>query len=305
VTLNENADIDTSQVTDARGSGGGGAFGGGGGGMGGIPIPVGGGLLGTLLVLGLVVAGMFLGPKLGGGGDNGALEQTCSTANPDRLQNADCRNALYINSIQAYWLRALPETFGQQYQATDTVFFSQSVSTACGAADSGVGPFYCPLDKLVYIDLTFYDELANRFGADGQFAQPYVLAHEYGHHIQNLLGTSEQVRRQQERDPNNANALSVRLELQADCLAGVWAKHATETTAANGQPIFKSLTQADVDQALEAAAAIGDDVIQKKSGRPVDETQFTHGTAAQRQQWFNNGYSSGDGKRCDTFAAGV
>jgi predicted metalloprotease len=303
VTLNENADIDTSQVTDARGSGG--ALGGGGGGMGGIPIPVGGGLLGTLLVLGLVVAGMFLGPKLYGDGDNGAINETCSTANPDRLQNAECRNALYINSIQAYWLKGLPETFGPQYQATDTVFFSQAVNTACGNADSGVGPFYCPLDKQVYIDLTFYEELATRFGAKGQFAQPYVLAHEYGHHLQNLLGTSEQVRRQQERDPNNANALSVRLELQADCLAGVWAKHATETTAANGQPIFKSLTQEDVNQALEAAAAIGDDMIQKKSGRPVDETQFTHGTSAQRQQWFNNGYSTGDGKRCDTFSGAV
>jgi len=303
VTLNENADIDTSQVTDARGSGSGGLGGGGfGGSGGGFPIPVGGGLLGTLLVLGLVVAGMFLGPKLYGDGDNGAINETCSTANPDRLQNAECRNALYINSIQAYWQRAAPETFGQPYQKSDTVFFSQGVNTACGAADSGVGPFYCPLDKLVYIDLSFYDELATRFGAKGQFAQPYVLAHEYGHHLQNLLGTSDQVRRQQERDPNNANELSVRLELQADCLAGVWAKHATETTDAKGQPIFKSLTQEDVNQALEAAAAIGDDMIQKKSGRPVDESQFTHGSSAQRQQWFNNGYSSGDGKRCDTFS---
>lgn len=302
MTLNENADIDTGQVTDARGSGGGGGLGG--GGMGGIPIPVGGGVLGTLLVLGLVVAGMFLGPKLGGG-DNSDLEKTCATANPDRLEHAECRNALYINSIQGYWQAALPQTFGQPYQQTDTVFFSQAVNTGCGSADSGVGPFYCPLDKQVYIDLTFYEELATRFGADGQFAQPYVLAHEYGHHLQNLLGTSEQVRRQQERDPQGANELSVRLELQADCLAGVWAKHATETTDAKGVPIFTSLTQADVDQALEAAAAIGDDTIQRRSGRPVDESLFTHGTSEQRQRWFNNGFSSGDGKSCDTFSGAV
>ncbi len=302
MTLNENANIDTGQVTDARGSGGGGL---GGGGLGGIPIPVGGGVLGTLLVLGLVVAGMFLGPKLGGDGGGGDLAETCATSNPDRLEHAECRNALYINSIQGYWQSALQPTFGQPYQQTDTVFFSQAVNTGCGAADSGVGPFYCPLDKLVYIDLTFYDELATRFGADGQFAQAYVLAHEYGHHIQNLLGTSEQVRRQQERDPGNANELSVRMELQADCLAGTWAKHATETTDAKGVAIFKSITQADVDQALEAAAAIGDDTIQKKSGRPVDETQFTHGTSEQRQRWFNNGFSSGDGKKCDTFSGAV
>lgn len=295
VTLNENADIDTSQVTDARGSGGGGGR----GGLGGIP--VGGGLIGTLLVIGLIVAGMFAGPQLFGDGGGGTIDQTCSTANPDRLQQTECRNALYINSIQAYWRKALPETFGRQYQATDTVFFAGAVNTGCGQADSGVGPFYCPLDKLVYIDLSFYDELATRFGAKGQFAQPYVLAHEYGHHLQNLLGTAADVRRQQERDPGNANQLSVRMELQADCLAGVWAKHATETTDAKGQPIFTSITQADIDQALDAAAAIGDDRIQKQSGGRIDESKFTHGTSEQRKKWFDAGFSSGDGRKCDTF----
>ncbi|GAA1390503.1 KPN_02809 family neutral zinc metallopeptidase [Catellatospora chokoriensis] len=303
MTLNENADIDTSQVTDARGSGGGG----GGGGFGGIPIPVGGGIVGTLIVIGLALVGTFLGPQMFGGGDDGGpgVSETCSTANPDRLENAECRNALYINSIQAYWREALPQTFGKQYQQTDTVFFSQAVNTGCGAADSGVGPFYCPPDQLVYIDLSFYDELATRFGADGQFAQPYVLAHEYGHHLQNLLGTSADVQRQSERDPGAANALSVKLELQADCLAGVWAKHAIETKDAKGTPIFTSLTQQDIDQALEAAAAIGDDKIQERSGGPVDESKFTHGTAKQRSDWFNTGYSSGDGRQCDTFGKGV
>jgi predicted metalloprotease len=304
MTLNENADIDTSQVTDARGSGGGGGRGF--GGIGGIPIPVGGGVLGTLLVIGLVLAGTFLGPQMFGGQEGGpGVSETCSTANPDRLNQSECRNALYINSIQGYWQKATQETFGKPYEQTDTVFFSQAVNTGCGSADSGVGPFYCPLDKLVYIDLTFYDELATRFGADGQFAQPYVLAHEYGHHLQNLLGTSEEVRRQQERDPGNANELSVRLELQADCLAGVWANHATETTDAKGTPIFKSLTQADIDQALEAAAAIGDDKIMERSGAPVDESKFTHGTAEQRQTWFKNGYTTGDGRQCDTFTRAI
>ncbi|WP_155373488.1 KPN_02809 family neutral zinc metallopeptidase [Catellatospora vulcania] len=306
MTLNENADIDTSQVTDARGSGGGGGVGG--GGLGGIPIPVGGGIVGTLIVIGLALVGTFLGPQMfGGGGEDGGpgVSETCSTANPDRLEKSECRNALYINSIQAYWRDALPQTFGEQYQQTDTVFFSQAVNTGCGAADSGVGPFYCPPDQLVYIDLSFYDELATRFGADGQFAQPYVLAHEYGHHLQNLLGISADVQRQSERDPGAANALSVKLELQADCLAGVWAKHAVETKDAKGVAIFKSVTQQDIDQALEAAAAIGDDKIQEKSGSPIDESKFTHGTAKQRSDWFNNGYRSGDGRQCDTFSKGV
>jgi predicted metalloprotease len=298
VELNKDADIDTSQVTDRRGSG----FGFGGGG---IPIPVGGGIIGTLLVIGLVILGSVMGPQMFGGDDGGDLAETCSTANPNRLEERECRNTLYVNSIQNYWQRAMPETFGKPYQATDTVFFSQAVSTACGNADSGVGPFYCPLDGQVYIDLTFYDELARRFGAKGEFAQPYVLAHEYGHHLQNLLGTSTDVRRRQERDPEGANELSVRLELQADCYAGVWAHHASSTTDVKGVPIFKSVTQADIDQALEAAAAIGDDMIQRKSGTRVDESKFTHGTSEQRQRWFKTGFDSGDGKRCDTFSGAV
>ncbi|MDI1461504.1 neutral zinc metallopeptidase [Catellatospora sp. KI3] len=304
MTLNENADIDTSQVTDARGSGGGG---GSLGGLGGLPIPIGGGTVGTLIVLALIVAGTFLGPKLMGGGDAGGpgVDQTCSTANPDRLNQSECRNALYINSIQAYWRTALPTTFGEQYQQVDTVFFAQQVNTGCGMADSGVGPFYCPLDDQVYIDLSFYDELAQRFGAKGRFAQPYVLAHEYGHHVQDILGTSDDVQRRSQADPGSANELSVRLELQADCFAGVWAKHALETKDAKGVPIFSSLTQADIDQALEAAAAIGDDRIQSQAGGPIDESKFTHGTSEQRSRWFNTGYTSGDGKQCDTFSRAI
>ena len=162
---------------------------------------------------------------------------------------------------------------------------------------------YLNSDDQVYIDVTFWNELSTRFGADGEFAQPYVLAHEYGHHVQDLLGTEASVRRQMQRDPANQNALSVALELQADCYAGVWAKHATQTTDATGQPIFLEVTQNDVAQAVEAAGAVGDDAIQKKMGGSVNESQFTHGSSAQRVRWFKRGYESGDLRSCDTFSA--
>jgi predicted metalloprotease len=301
--LNENADIDTSQVEDRRGSGGG--FGGGR-----LPIHIPtspGGIIVTLVVVAVtLLGGGYLGTNLmdgsgGGGGDNTSLEQACARDNPNRLSRTECRNTLFVNSIQAHWQRALPETFGRQYQPAKTVFFANAVSTGCGTADSGVGPFYCPADHQVYIDLSFWNELASRFGADGEFAQPYVLAHEYGHHVQSLVGTEAAMRRQQQRDPGNANKLSVLLELQADCYAGVWTNHATGTTDAGGQAIFRSVTQEDIDQALEAAAAVGDDAIQRKSGGRIDESQFTHGTSAQRQQWFSRGFQTGDPKQCDTF----
>lgn len=296
--LNEDARIDTSQVEDRRGSGGG-------GGLGGIPLPSGkGGWIGLVVALLVAVAGGGAGlTQIGGGGedqgDNTALEQRCAADNA--LDQLDCRNTLYVNAIQAYWQKALPEHFGKPYQQAETVLFSQSVSTACGAADSGVGPFYCPADHQVYIDLTFYEQLASQLGAPGEFAQPYVLAHEYGHHVQSLLGTEAQMRRQQQRDPGAANELSVRLELQADCYAGAAAKNMTGATDSSGQKIFKSITQQDIQEGLDTAAAIGDDAIQKKSGGRIDESQFTHGTSAQRQEWFGRGHETGDPKSCDTF----
>ncbi|MFI5837330.1 neutral zinc metallopeptidase [Micromonospora sp. NPDC051300] len=305
--LNENARVDTSQVDDRRGSGGGG------GGMG-IPIPGGGGGRGGLVsiiiavLVALVGGGFGLNAATNGGGggseqgDNTSLEQKCSAQ--DALKQLDCRNTLYVNSIQAYWRTAMPEVFGEQYQPSKTVFFSQNVNTGCGAADSGVGPFYCPADDLVYIDLTFYRLLADQLGAEGEFAQPYVLAHEYGHHVQDLLGTEAEMRRQQQRDPQNANALSVKLELQADCYAGAWAKNATGTADEKGQKIFKSITDQDIQQAIDTAEKIGDDAIQKRSGRPVNPDEFTHGSSEQRKQWFTKGYSTGDPKACDTFGAG-
>jgi predicted metalloprotease len=301
--VNENAQIDTSQIDDRRGRAGLG-----GGGLGGVPIPIPtskGGLIVTIVMLVIALAGGgYFGRGLIGGGSDQDVSQ-CTSAHPDRLNDPDCRNALYVNSIQDYWQTALPETFGTPYQKAKTVFFSQAVDTGCGSADTSVGPFYCPQDHQVYIDLAFYDELATRFGASGAFAQPYVLAHEYGHHVQSLIGTSDQVNRAQQRDPNNANKYSVMLELQADCYAGVWAKHATETKDQAGQPIFPQVTQQDIAQAMEAAGAVGDDAIQKKMGGGVDESQFTHGSSEQRQHWFSTGYSTGQPKACDTFGSAL
>jgi predicted metalloprotease len=299
VTLNPNAQVDTGQVQDAGR--------GGGRGLGGLPIPIngGGGIVGLIVLALLVVGGLIGGNSLLGGSDEpatGGGDLSCPAGSATDPENVKCRDALYVNSIQNYWQGALPQVFGTPYAAVDTVFFTDSVTTGCGAADSGVGPFYCPEDDLVYIDTAFWDELSTRFGADGAFAQPYVLAHEYGHHVQDLLGTEADVRRQMERDPNNQGPLSVSLELQADCYAGVWSKHATETTDAGGQPIFLSVTDADISQALEAAAAVGDDAIQKKMGGNVDESKFTHGSSADRTKWFKTGFTGGDPKSCNTFA---
>ncbi|SNT62571.1 hypothetical protein SAMN05421812_114119 [Asanoa hainanensis] len=300
--LNERADVDTSQIEDRRGGGGGG------GGGGGFPIPIptsGGGIVGLIVTLIAVLVGGGFGVNAITGddapADNGAIEQSCDAA--DKLQKLDCRNALYVNSIQSWWAKRLPESFGEQYQPAPTVFFDQAVQTGCGAADSGVGPFYCPADHKVFIDLTFYQVLADQLGAKGEFAQPYVLAHEYGHHVQSLIGTEADMRRQQERDPDNANELSVKLELQADCYAGAWAKNATQTADADGDPIFKSITDQDIKEGLDTAAAIGDDTLQKQAGQEVNPDGFTHGTSAQRQQWFRTGYDTGDPKACNTFGS--
>ena len=305
--LNENADIDTSQVDDRRGSGGGG-----GGGFGGLPIPGGGGLIGIVITVVLALVGGYFGvSNLGGGGggqsastgDNTSIQQKCSDT-ATKLDQLDCRNVLFVNSIQAYWQKATPQYFGKQYEPAKTVFFQNRVNTACGAADSGVGPFYCPGDNLVYIDLSFYQVLAKQLGAPGEFAQPYVLAHEYGHHIQDVIGTEAKMRRQQQgASDEEKNQLSVRLELQADCYAGAWAKAASTTTTTKGQQIFKSLSDADIQEGLQTAGQIGDDTLQQRGGGTVNPAEFTHGTSAQRQRWFSTGYDSGNPENCDTFSA--
>ncbi|MBC7984556.1 MAG: zinc metallopeptidase, partial [Candidatus Obscuribacterales bacterium] len=183
----------------------------------------------------------------------------------------------------------------RQYEEPRLVLFTQAVQSACGTAQSAVGPFYCPSDKQVYIDLSFYDDLKNRFGAPGDFAQAYVIAHEVGHHVQNLLGTSARVQAaKQSSSEKEANALSVRLELQADCYAGIWANHANQSR--------QLLETGDVEEGLAAAAAIGDDRLQKQSRGFVAPESFTHGSSAQRVSWFRRGLESGSVAACDTFA---
>ena len=198
-----------------------------------------------------------------------------------------------LDDAQNEWKQLLPAQAGRPYTDAKLVLFRDAVNSACGLAQSASGPFYCPGDQKVYIDLGFYDELKNRFGATGDFAQAYVLTHEIGHHVQNLLGIDSQVRRAQQSNPGVANELSVRLELQADCLAGVWG-HSTEQR--------NILEQGDVEKALNAAAAIGDDRLARMSGRQVTPESFTHGTSAQRVQWFQTGFNSGNLSACNTFA---
>jgi len=197
-----------------------------------------------------------------------------------------------VNDVQDTWTAVLPREANTQYPPTNLVLFRDAVRSACGFADAASGPFYCPGDRKVYIDLSFYDDLKSRFGAAGDFAQAYVIAHEYGHHIQNVLGIDSQMRRAQQQRPSMANELSVRLELQADCLAGVWGHSTAQRNI---------LESGDVEAGLNAAAAIGDDRIQRMSGRGVHPEKFTHGSSAQRVEWFRRGLESGRIAACDTF----
>jgi uncharacterized protein len=195
-----------------------------------------------------------------------------------------------LNDVQKVWADVLPK-YGAGFRPAKLVLFRSSTDSGCGPAQSVMGPFYCPVDERVYLDLGFFDELQRRFGASGDFAQAYVLAHELGHHVQHLLGTDARVRQAQEANPSAANQLSVRLELQADCYAGVWA-HSTDQR--------RLLQQGDVDEALNAAAAVGDDRIQKRTTGRVNVDSFTHGSAAQRSEWFKRGFESGDPRNCST-----
>ena len=227
--------------------------------------------------------------------DNSRLEQACDDSG-DANDSVDCAVVADIESIQDFWT----STLGDRYAPTDTVYFSGQVQTRCGGATSGSGPFYCPGDELVYIDLSFFDDLRTRFGAEGGlFVNAYVIAHEYGHHVQNLLGINQQV------TPGETGPASgtVRLELQADCFAGTWANHAETVPDESGQPLIAEITQDDIDRALDAAARIGDDFIQQNlGGGTVDQDAFTHGSSEQRQRWFTTGYETGDPAQCDTFA---
>ena len=197
-----------------------------------------------------------------------------------------------LDDVQQTWTQLLPKVGGEQYHDARLAVFRDGVQTGCGDAPAAVGPFYCPVDQRVYLDVSFFDELAKRFGAPGDFAQAYVIAHELGHHVQHLLGIEQRVRQLQESRPGSANQMSVALELQADCFAGVWANTTSQR---------RLLESGDVDEALGAASAVGDDKIQAQMTGSVRPDKFTHGSAAQRTQWFRRGMDSGDPNVCDTF----
>jgi uncharacterized protein len=294
---------ESSNVEDRRGEGGFGGFGGGGFGGPGIPIPIGGGLFkgGFGLIAFLVVALLFgadPGALFGGGTSSyvpGPTQHRSTSASQDPETQFVSR---VLRSTEEVWGSLFPQQFGQQYRQPRLVLFRDVTQTACGMGQAAMGPFYCPPDQRIYIDLSFFDELASRFRAPGQFPQAYVIAHEVAHHVQNLLGISGKVQQmRQSMSRRDGNALSVRVELQADCLAGVWAYHA------NRQRAGKMIGEEDVDQAIAAASAIGDDRLQRQSQGRVVPDSFTHGSSAQRVRWFKVGLESGDVKRCDTFRA--
>ena len=219
-----------------------------------------------------------------GGSD---LSSECQTGD-DANQRQDCRIVGVVNSVQAFWSEKL-----EDYREAKTVFFTEAVNTGCGSASSAVGPFYCPVDTTVYIDLGFYDQLRERFGASGgPFAEAYVIAHEYGHHVENLMGILER----SSQGVTGPNSGAVRIELMADCFAGMWAKGAVDTG------YIEELTNADIRDGLDAAAAVGDDRIQEKVQGRVDPESWTHGSAEQRQTWFSTGFETSNIEDCDTFS---
>lgn len=246
----------------------------------------------VLLVLSLIFKRDFFSLVGGGGAATGAPASGPVQSTPEEERLVDFVSFV-LDSAQAFWTGELPR-LGADYRPAELTLFRDAVQSACGMAQSATGPFYCPGDEMVYIDLGFYEELQQRFGAPGDFARAYVLAHEIGHHIQNVLGIEQRVRASQQRQPGSANDLSIRMELQADCLAGVWGFHSKQTGI---------LEPGDVEEGLAAAAAVGDDRIQRMGGGSVNPEGWTHGSSEMRMRWFNEGFRSGDANRCDTFAA--
>jgi uncharacterized protein len=284
----------SGDVIDARGSSGGRGVPGGA-----VALPGGLGLVGVIVFLAFQLLG-------GGGGSGGAFDvpgafgtgtrapvESPIPADQDPEKDLKDFSAYVFDDAQALWERIFAEE-GKPYERAKLVLYRDGVSTGCGSASSAVGPFYCPADQRVYLDLSFSRELSDRLGAGGDFAWAYVIAHEMGHHVQRQSGTSEQVSREQRANPGEANALSVRLELQADCYAGVW-----------GHSVFRQsqLEDGDVQEALTAAQAVGDDRLQRQASGTVRPDTFTHGTSEQRQRWFQTGFGSGRPADCDTFAA--
>jgi predicted metalloprotease len=281
---------ESQDIEDRRDEGGGG---GGGFQFGGMHLGIGGALI--LLVLSLVFKQNFFA-LLGGGGGGSPNAPVARQPNPARDQQEQPLVqfvSFVLDDTQKTWQQILPQQAGRPYRHAKLVLFRNYTQSGCGGAESATGPFYCPADEKVYIDLGFYDELKQRFGAPGEFAQAYVLAHEIGHHIQKIVGTEARVRQMNQGSRRMDNALSVKVELQADCYAGVWA-HSTQQR--------NLLEQGDIQSALGAAAAVGDDRLQKMSTGHVAPDSFTHGSSAQRTHWFQQGFDSGSIAACNTFA---
>jgi predicted metalloprotease len=294
------APLDTSQVTDVRGRRPSGlALGGGAGGL---------GIVGVLIFLaitllsgnggGLGQLGALNDEAIGQGNTPSEIRQDCRTGE-DANTRDDCRIVGVVNDVQKFWAGVFRNS-NRTYQPVNTVFFTGSVDTGCGAASSAVGPFYCPEDKLVYIDLGFFDDVKDQLGVEvTPFVQAYVLAHEYGHHVQDQLGVLDAIR----GDREGPESKSVRSELQADCYAGVWAHYATTVEDENGEVFITDVTQDDINRAIDAATAVGDDRIQQRTQGHVNEEQWTHGSAEERVRWFTRGYQEGTIDSCDTFSA--
>jgi predicted metalloprotease len=274
------------------------------GGLGGIPIGAAGGGIGGLILIVLLV--LFGGGVLGGEGGSipdieqfpaappGSAPGTSVPGAPDPEEKLRSFVSFVFDDVQTMWAQLFQQS-GHGYRNAQLVLFREAFQTGCGFATSQVGPFYCPLDERVYLDLGFFGELQERFGAPGDFAQAYVVAHEVAHHVQNQLGISEQVRQQSAEDPSQANELSIAQELQADCLAGVW-----------GQSTYERglLEAGDLQEGMGAASAVGDDRIQRQATGTVNPETWTHGSAEQRRTWFRTGFDSGDPDQCDTFQWG-
>lgn len=292
MSFNEGAGLDVSQVVSGKGG-----------------AVIGGGIGGLILMLVIVFLGgnPLAGSNLGdsaeiflGGNQSGSVDLSHCQTGADANRSDECRIVGTVNSVQDYWRTALPADIGYNYRDAQTVIFSGSTQSQCGTASAATGPFYCPPEERIYIDAAFFDQLSSTYGADGgNLAQMYVVAHEYGHHVQQLLNILAKA----QDGRTGPQSGGVRVELMADCFAGVWANHASSTKDAQGNTLIEPLTQSDIRSALSAAAAVGDDHIQGEVARgQVTPETWTHGSSESRQKWFLIGYESGNLNSCDTFA---